>query len=128
MKERFKNIIIHLGDFHFLKENWKILGIMVRNSGFQDVVFCSSVCTSGGSLNGVLSGNHYNRAWRIHPAFSEGLERCLYERFKYENQQLKLTEPMESLIGEDNPDYITHGRIALLKDMADKYEKFMQKW
>ena len=38
------------------------------------------MCSSG-SLQGVLAGSHYNRAWVVHTAFSEALERLLYERF-----------------------------------------------
>ena len=33
IEEKFKNIIIHLGNLNFLKENWEILGIMMKNSG-----------------------------------------------------------------------------------------------
>ena len=125
-EEEFKNIIIHLGDFHFLKENFKVLGMLIRNSGFQDIVFCSRICTSG-SLNGVLAGSHYNRAWRVHSAFSEGLERCLYKRFRFESKNSKLPEPIESLLGENDHDFITDERISNLKEMSDGYEKFKQK-
>ena len=38
------------------------------------------MCSSG-SLQGVLAGSHYNRAWVVHTAFSEDLERLFYERF-----------------------------------------------
>jgi hypothetical protein len=40
---------------------------------------------SYGSLKGVLSGSHYNRAWIVHSAFSEALERLLFQRFLKEN-------------------------------------------
>ena len=53
--ERFKNIIIHLGDFDFMKEIFAVLGKLVCGSGFEDVVFQRGICSSG-SLNGVLSG------------------------------------------------------------------------
>ena len=43
-----------------MKENFKVLGHLVRSSGFEDVIFQS------GSLEGVLGGSHYNRAWRVH--------------------------------------------------------------
>ena len=46
-QEEFKNIIIHLGDFHFIKENFKVLGLLIKNSGFLDIVFCSGICSSG---------------------------------------------------------------------------------
>ena len=39
-----------------------------------------------GSLEGVLAGSHYNRAWVIHDAFSESLERLLFRRFLFEEK------------------------------------------
>ena len=70
------------------KENWKTLGIMVKNSSFQDVVFCSGVCTYGSlTLNGTLTCSHYNCAWQIHSTFFRGLRIVsLYERFRHENK------------------------------------------
>jgi len=39
-----------------------------------------------GSLEGVLAGSHYNRAWVIHEAFSESLERLLLRRFLFDKK------------------------------------------
>ena len=78
--ERFKNIIIHLGDFHFMKEIFAVLGKLVCGSGFEDVVFQTGICSSE-SLNGVLSGSHYNRCWTVHSIFAEALKRLLFKRF-----------------------------------------------
>ena len=69
----FKNIVFHLGDFHFMKENFKVIGNFVKDSGFEDVIYQASVCTSG-SLIGVMSGSHYNRGWIINIVMSEALE------------------------------------------------------
>ena len=68
--DTFKNILIHLGDFHFMKENFGVMGKIIKGSGFEDVIFQAGVCSTG-SLNGVLAGSHYNRAWTVHGAFSE---------------------------------------------------------
>ena len=65
----FDNVIVHLGDFHFMKEIFTVLGKLVKGSGFEEVVFQSSLTTSG-SLNGVLSGSHYNRCWKVHEHFA----------------------------------------------------------
>ena len=69
---------------------------MVKNSGFQDVVFCSGIFTYGSlTLNGALACSHYNCAWQIHSTFFRGLRIVsLYERFRHENKhlRLKLTE------------------------------------
>ena len=39
--ERFKNVLIHLGDFHFLKENFNVIGKIVEGSGFDDTTISS---------------------------------------------------------------------------------------
>ena len=56
---------------------------MVNGSGFEDIIFQSGLCTSG-SLQAVLSGSHYNRAWSIHLTIAEALERLLITRFLVE--------------------------------------------
>ena len=69
--ERLKNVLIHLGDFHFLKEHFNVIGRIIEGSGFDDTVFQAEVCSSG-SLNGVLSGSHCNRSWTVHSIFFRG--------------------------------------------------------
>ena len=58
---------------------------MVRDSGFEDVIFSSNICSSG-SLHGVLAGSHYNRAWLVHKIFAEALKRLLLTRFLAEEK------------------------------------------
>ena len=41
------------------------MGMLVTNTGFEDIVYQSGVCSSG-SINGVLAGTHYNKAWIVH--------------------------------------------------------------
>ena len=78
--KKFAKIVLHLGDFHFMKESFTILGTLVKGSGFEDVVFQAGVCSTG-SLNGVLSGSHYNRCWTVHSVIGEALERLCLEFF-----------------------------------------------
>ena len=72
--------MIHLGDFHYMKEGFVLMGKHIGGSGFEDVIFQAGICSSG-SMNGVISGSHYNRSWAVHGLFSEALERLLFERF-----------------------------------------------
>ena len=37
--EKYKNVIIHLQDFHFLKEGNTMLGKLISGSGFEDIIF-----------------------------------------------------------------------------------------
>ena len=80
----FDNVIVHLGDFHFMKEIFVVLGKLVKGSGFEDIVFQSNLSSSG-SLNGVINGSHYNRCWSVHEHFAEALEILLYERYLIES-------------------------------------------
>ena len=82
--DKFRNVIIHLGDFHFIEETFGVIGKIVSNSGSEDVVFQAGICSTG-SLKGILVGSHYNRAWTLHSVFSEALERLLLERFLNES-------------------------------------------
>ena len=72
--------MIHLGDFHYMKEGFILMGKLIGGSGFEDVIFQAGICSSG-SMNGVISGSHYNRSWAVHGLFSEALGRLLFERF-----------------------------------------------
>ena len=76
----FDNVVIHLGDFHFMKEIFSTLGLLIKGSRFEEIVFQFGLSTSG-SLNGVIVGSHYNRCWKVHEQFVEALERLLYRRF-----------------------------------------------
>ena len=80
-EEKFKNI--HLGDVHFMKECFGAVGSLISGSGFEDTVHQSGLCSTG-SLNGVISGSHYNRCWNVHSHLAEALERLLLERFLQE--------------------------------------------
>ena len=64
---------------------FQVVGTLVRDSGFEDVIFSSNICSSG-ILQDVLAGSHYNRAWFVHEIFAEALERLLLTRFLVEEK------------------------------------------
>ena len=76
----WSDIVIHLGDFHAMMTFFRIIGLFVEGSGFEDAIFQSGLCSSG-SISGVMNGRHYNRCWLIHEAFSEALERLFLEQY-----------------------------------------------
>lgn len=78
--EMFSNVVLHLGDFHYMKELFGVVGKLVRGSGFEDIIFQAGICSTG-SLNGVLSGSQYNRCWLVHSVMAEALERLCIESF-----------------------------------------------
>ena len=52
------------------------MGMLVEWSGFEDVIFQLGICSSE-SLNDVIKGAQYYRAWFVHSIFLEALERLL---------------------------------------------------
>ena len=119
--DKFKNIVIYLGHFHFLQENFKVIGSLVSCSGFEDVIFQASVCTSG-SLNGLLSGSHYNRAWIVHSCMSESLERLLLKRFLTE-LKTKIPDDLKEA-SFDDADLINDAVVNSTEKISDEYESF----
>ena len=76
----FSNVIIHLGDIHFMKEAFAVLGMLIKGSGFEDIAFQSGISTTG-SLNGAIAGTHYSRCWKIHQHLQRPLKDCCSRDF-----------------------------------------------
>ena len=74
-----KNVIVRIGVFHTICSLFGTIGKMMRGSGLAEIVIESGICASG-SLDQVLKGKHYNRAFRVHKLVIESLERlaCTY--------------------------------------------------
>ena len=119
---KFKNVLIHLGDFHFVKVNFGVIGKIVKGSGFEDIILQVGVC-SAGSLNGVSTGFHYNRAWTVHRAFSEASERCLFERFISE---YNIPIPKDFLIAAELPQSFYEDVISNNVTFLKQYLEFKE--
>ena len=113
-EDKFKNIVIHLGDFHFMKECFGAVGSLISGSGFEDIIHQSGLCSSG-SLNGVISASHYNRCWNVHSHLEEALERLLFERF------LQETDHIPEIIASNLNS--RKGREDILKELEDNSDK-----
>ena len=120
----FDNVIVHLGDFHFMKEIFTVLGKLVKGSGFEEVVFQSNLSTSG-SLNGVLSGSRHNRYWKVHEHFVEALERLLQERFLVKVSASSVNSDHIFNAFEGNDGALTED--AAVRDSVSLYDDFKTK-
>ena len=63
--DKFSNVIVHLGDFHFMQAFFDVIGRFVSSSGFEDIVFQLGL-RQPGSMNAMIKGKHYNWALLIH--------------------------------------------------------------
>ena len=56
-------LVLRLGEFHVIMSFLKVIGKQFKDGGLQDVLIESNVIAVG-SVNGVLTGKHYNRSLR----------------------------------------------------------------
>ena len=94
--DKFSNVLVHLGEFHFIKEIFNVVRTMIDRYG---------------SLVSVINGSHFNRCWRVHRPFAEALESFLMERF-IDYKQLAIPETViaftESIQVKDNDETVVN--------------------
>ena len=96
--ERYEKHIVLIGTFHLICAYLKMVGKKMEGSGLSDILLEAGLIASG-SLQGVLSGKHYDRAMHCHKILLECLERLLLEQYmaKQEEQELFSSLPAESV-------------------------------
>jgi len=70
--QKYEKHIILIGTFHLVCAYMKMIGKKMAGTGLRDVLVEAGLI-SGGSLDGVISGKHYNRALHCHKAILECL-------------------------------------------------------
>ena len=105
--------------FHF---SFKIIGSLASGSGFEGVIYQAELCSSG-SLQGVLVGSHYNRAWAVHTVLSEALERMLLTRFLAEKNP-NLPKALNNFTRDPTPDSVNNSLFESLTVILHQYEDY----
>ena len=83
-----KNVIMRMGVFHTICSLFGTIGKILRGSGLTDIVIESGICASG-SLDQVLKGKHYNRAFRVHKLVMDAPEWLLLQQFEERQQRAR---------------------------------------
>ena len=76
--EKYQRHILLIGIFHLLCTYMKMIGKKMACTGLGDV-FVEAGLVSGGSLAGVTTGKHYERALHCHTIILKSLESLLIE-------------------------------------------------
>lgn len=84
-KPNFNDLFIHMGAFHTMMSYFKALGKFIDECGLTHMMVESNLLASG-SVNGFISGKHFNRCKRLHPLVSLALQVLHFERFMTTNQ------------------------------------------
>ena len=100
-----------------------MIGVIIANSGFEDIVYQGGICTSE-SLLGVMAGSQYNCAWLVHSIVSEALEKSLIQSFI---GATKLQPPSDLTDIISNSDSFTDTAIESCSTFISQYEAFRAK-
>ena len=77
---KFDNFFIMLGPFHIEMAFFKARGKLIDSSGGPEMLTDTDVLASG-SMNGFLSGKHFNRCKRLHPLLALSFEVLHFQAF-----------------------------------------------
>eukprot|EP00057_Strongylocentrotus_purpuratus_P015294 XP_011669768.1 PREDICTED: uncharacterized protein LOC105440883 [Strongylocentrotus purpuratus] len=72
--------VVRMGDFHTTMNFLACIGKRFKDGGLQDIIIESGLIATG-SVNGVLSGHHFNRSLRAHKLLCEAMERLRWLSF-----------------------------------------------
>ena len=127
---RFDTIFIMMGAFHIEMAFFKAIGKLVAESGGMAVLTETEVIAPG-SLNGLVSGKHFNRCKRIHPLLALGFEVLHFQAFL---QTFGIEEGMQTLMSKVPTSGIPGGEedlsqvigTELFRNCAKQYDEFTQ--
>lgn len=97
-KPEFDNLFIHLGGFHIMMSHFKAVGKFIDGCGLTDIMVESELL-AGGSVNGFITGKHFNRCKRLHPLVSLGLRILFLENF-LKRREIQLTHDVIQVVQE----------------------------
>ena len=75
-----EKLVIRLGEFHTAMAFLGVIGKRFGDAGFRDIAIESNLVAEG-SINGVISGHHYNRSLRCHKTLSEAMHRLRIQEY-----------------------------------------------
>lgn len=93
----YDSIFISLGPFHIMMSAFKAIGKYIAESGLPDILTNSGLLACG-SLNGYLTGKHFNRCKRIHPITAVAIEILHFKYFLVEKDEQIQADVLDDLI------------------------------
>ena len=124
--EKFSKVIVRMGVFHTICSLFGTLGKMMKGSGIAEIIIESGICASG-SLDGVMTGKHFNRALRVHELVLEALVRLLLVRFEEVHpRDASLSKEAFKLLMDliENPGTDTASKIKHSEEFRTYFDKY----
>lgn len=102
-KPKYDNLFIMPGVFHVEMAFFKALGKLIEDAGGPAMLTEADVLATG-SLNGFLSGKHFNRCKRLHPILGLALEILHFQAFIVSYDEEDELKAMTDKLGQCSPD------------------------
>uniref|UniRef100_UPI00358DF722 uncharacterized protein n=1 Tax=Myxine glutinosa TaxID=7769 RepID=UPI00358DF722 len=124
-----KRLVIRLGAFHTAMSFLGCIGKRFRDGGLQDILVESEIVAVG-SVNGVFSGKHYNRAVRAHKLMSDAMQQMLLDAYFEsipEHEAGRVKELLSNLAEAfPDPNYHVILNSDKFKDFKTSFDKFLE--
>ena len=116
-----KKLVIRLGAFHTAMSFLGCIGKRFGDAGLQDVLIESEVVAIG-SMNGVISGKHYNRAVRSNKLMSDALHRMMLQAFLHSLTE-EAANKVEQVMADLQQAFPSPQYFEILN--SDRFEEFV---
>ena len=104
----FSRVVLRMGAFHICLNLLRIIGKRFGEAGLADILVESGTVASG-SVSGVLSGHHYNRAVRGHKIMYEAIQRqkwiCFGSWMESSSEKILNQSSIKAVIDDLNNDF-----------------------
>ena len=90
---RYEKHIVLIGTFHLVCAYMKMVGKKMIGSGLSDILLEAGLIGLG-SVEGVMSGRHYDRAMNCHKVMLECLERLLFTEYLVQQNEAVVFDTM----------------------------------
>jgi hypothetical protein len=120
---QFDNVFIMFGAFHIMMAYFSSIGFFIDGSGGDTIMLDSEVLASG-SLNGFLSGKHFNRCKRLHPMLATSFRTLHFKHF------LEVSGPLPESVLKKLDDVAANPSPKKMEDIESSEEviQFMEKY
>lgn len=116
-----KKLVIRLGAFHTAMSFLGCIGKRFGDAALQDVLIESEVVATG-SMNGVISGKHYNRAVRSNKLMSGALHRMRLQAFLHSLTE-EAANKVKQVMADLQQSFPSPQYFEILN--SDKFEEFV---
>ncbi|KAE9521357.1 hypothetical protein AGLY_018237 [Aphis glycines] len=125
---KFDNLFINLGAFHIMMAYFKTIGKFIDECGITYIMVESELLASG-SVNGFITGKHFNRCKRLYPVIALGLQILHFELF-LEKECIDVPEDilleLEALLTKSTNYNLDLTENENLKKLINLYSKFQE--